>query len=255
MRMDIDHAAHLGSALVAFCGPRDVIGALGIAAALFATGLFGSFAHCAPMCGPFVVAQLTDNGGGLRRLAAGALPGYHLGRCTTYVAFGATAGGTGASLAQFMQFRWVFAAFLAAAALGFVMQALRRLAPSLAIGIAPGPSQRWGMAVARMAAPLLWQASGSGVGFHGYRLGVVLGLLPCGFLYAALVAAAATGSALAGALAMASFALGTVPGLIALGVLGGAALRRWRGLANAVATPVFLLNAVTLGGLAVRMVA
>jgi sulfite exporter TauE/SafE len=106
-----------------------------------------------------------------------------------------------------------------------------------------------------MAAPLLRQASGAGTGLQGYRLGVVLGLLPCGFLYAALVAAAATGSALAGALAMASFALGTVPGLVALGVLGGAALRRWRGLANAIATPVFLLNAFTLGGLAVRMVA
>ena len=45
----------------------------------------------------------------------------------------------------------------------------------------------------------------------GYPLGVVLGFLPCGFLYAALATTAASGSPLLGALGMLAFGLGTAP--------------------------------------------
>jgi uncharacterized protein len=81
----------------------------------------------------------------------------------------------------------------------------------------------------------------------------VLGLLPCGFLYAALLAAAASGGAIAGALAMAAFALGTIPALAVVGVAGTALLRRWRMAARSVAAGIFLLNAATLGALALRL--
>ena len=58
-------------------------------------------------------------------------------------------------------------------------------------------------------------------------LGLSLSALPCGLLYGALVAAASAGSALAGALAMAAFALGTVPALVGVGLLGRFFGRRW----------------------------
>ncbi len=55
---------------------------------------------------------------------------------------------------------------------------------------------------------------------------MLLSGLPCGLLYAAVAAAAATGSALAGAIAMAAFAAGTIPALAVVAVAGRAALRR-----------------------------
>src|ERR1700747_2444553 len=91
------HGGHIASALAALCGTSGTLGLFPVAAALFSVGLVGSFAHCAPMCGPFVLMQLAEpaRGFALRRLTASALPGYQFGRLTTYVALGAVLGGLG----------------------------------------------------------------------------------------------------------------------------------------------------------------
>jgi sulfite exporter TauE/SafE len=200
------------------------------------------------MCGPFVLMQIAgreSDGPHLRRLGGGVLPLYHLGRLTTYTGLGAAAGSLGASLLSVMPFRWVAVALLGLAALSFLLQGLGGVArwwPSLGDPWLAGP-------LARLARPLLQPSRG----FAGYRLGLVLGLLPCGFLYSALLAAAATGGALAGGLAMGAFALGTVPALAAVGLLGAAILQRWRSVAAALAAPILLVNAATLGSLALRL--
>ncbi len=49
------------------------------------------------------------------------------------------------------------------------------------------------------------------VGPYGYLLGILLGFLPCGLLYGALIVAAATARPVTAALAMLAFALGTFP--------------------------------------------
>ncbi len=49
-------------------------------------------------------------------------------------------------------------------------------------------------------------------------MGLFLGLLPCGFLYSAVVAAVARGGALEGAAALALFGLGTAPALLGISV-------------------------------------
>lgn len=235
--------------LTAICGSGHEIAAAGIVPALFATGLVGGFAHCAGMCGPFVLAQTASGAGEgpmLRRLGAGALPAYHLGRLTTYVALGALAGGLGGAALERTGLRWVLAGLLGLAAILFLLQGLKGV-------VAPG---KFGAALATryagIVAPLLRQARPDPSPFGSYRLGVALGCLPCGFLYAALAAAAATGGALAGGMAMAAFALGTVPSLAAVGVVGAFAAERWRSLARVLASPLFLVNAATLTALAVR---
>jgi uncharacterized protein len=100
----------------------------------------------------------------------------------------------------------------------------------------------WTRAIARLAR----HTSG------GYPLGVVLGFLPCGFLYAALTTTAASGSPLLGALGMLAFGLGTVPALVAVGVAGHAAGRRWQRGVAAAAPAAMLLNAALLTALALR---
>jgi uncharacterized protein len=245
---------HLDPAgLAALCGLGDPLTLPAITLGLFGAALVGGFAHCAPMCGPFVLMQVADREPGalvLQRLARGTLPFYQLGRLTTYVALGALAGGLGASVAALAPFHWAAAALLGLAALSFLLRGL-----SGALHLLPLPRRGLVEAslagvFARLAAPLLRRR---GAGAAGYPLGLVLGLLPCGFLYAALLAAAATGSVLAGALAMVAFALGTIPALAAIGVLGSALLRRWRAAAETFAAGVFLVNAATLAALALRL--
>lgn len=249
--MGLTHLDHPG--LAALCGLGDPLALPAIALGLFGVALVGGFAHCAPMCGPFVLMQVADHDGAaptVRRLARGILPFYQAGRLTTYVALGALAGGLGASFAALAPMHWAAAALLGVAAIAFLLRGLTG-----ALHLLPLPHQgmlaaSWAGTVARLAGPLLRHR---GSGTAGYALGLVLGLLPCGFLYAALLAAAATGSVLAGALAMAAFALGTVPALAAIGVAGTALLRRWRVAAETVAAGVFLVNGATLGALALRL--
>jgi len=102
----------------------------------------------------------------------------------------------------------------------------------------------WARAIARLAA----RTGG------GYSLGVVLGFLPCGFLYAALATAAASGSALLGILGMLSFGIGTVPVLAIVGIGGQSAGRRWPRAITTAAPAMMLLNAGLLTILALRAV-
>lgn len=244
--LGLSHSGHAMPALAALCGNSDPLALLGISLALFGTALVGGFAHCAPMCAPFVLLQMPDESGGaaLRRLAQGLLPGYHLGRLTTYAGLGALLGAWGDVLGLLGGTRWVLAVLLALAALGFLLQALKPVLPRSQNAVGPSLAAP----LTRLATPLLRQRGA----VASYALGVVLGFLPCGFLYAALLAAAATGSALGGAFAMAGFALGTVPALATVGLFGAATLHRLRRYAALAAPPILLLNAAALAGFALR---
>jgi sulfite exporter TauE/SafE len=89
-------------------------------------------------------------------------------------------------------------------------------------------------------------------GWRGVALGLLLSALPCGVLYGALAAAAASGSMLAGALAMAAFALGTAPALVGLAAAGRFFGRRHGRAMGAVGAGLFALNGVLLMGMATR---
>lgn len=251
------HSDALNSGVLAgLCGPG-TLGAIALAA--FVTALIGGFGHCATMCGPFVLMQVTGDdrdrsGPVLRRLGGALLPGYQAGRYTTYMALGALAGGAGGGVIQVTGLRWLMALLLAVAALAMAGQAVKGWLPARWParwrGLpAPAFAARLGPLLARLA---LKGQDGKG-GVRGYRLGLVLGLLPCGFLYAALAAAAATGGAAGGALVMGAFVTGTLPALTLVSVAGFGLASRWRLWAGRIAPPIYLINALTLGSLAVRI--
>jgi len=54
---------------------------------------------------------------------------------------------------------------------------------------------------------------------HAFFVGIVWGWLPCGLVYSMLTMSLGSGSAVNGALLMLSFGLGTLPNLVALGLL------------------------------------
>ena len=111
-----------------------------------------------------------------------------------------------------------------------------------------GSSVVW---VGRLAKPLFVDPRG----WRGYGLGLVLGFLPCGLLYGALAASAATANGFHGFFAMAAFALGTMPALVILGFLGHGVLSRMQAFTRVLAPLLLLCNAAFLLFLAWRAIA
>lgn len=235
------------AALTPFAGVPEIFS---LAVPLFLAGLFGGVSHCVGMCGPFVLTQVgarletmsATAFGGWARLRGAALAPYHLGRLTTYSALGAVAGGAGSLLLRATEMRWTLALLLL---LGATLLAVQALGWHRAVNL--GGFEE---VLARVSRPLTSDPRG----WRGYGLGVVLGFLPCGLIYGALAAAAGSGSAVTGATGMASFVLGTVPGLVALGwggALLGARRREWL---RRLARPLLLINALVLAALAVKTI-
>lgn len=229
------------STLASLCrGALDVPAGAGIAGAMFVAGLAASATHCTAMCGPLVLAQvgsLPTPACARARVLAGARIPYHLGRALTYAMLGAIAGGVG---------RWLVGWASATAPVAAILLTAAAVAMALLLILPAGFVRRdfmppWLSAAAKPLFRAGWR--------NGVMLGMVLGLLPCGLVYAALSVAAATGSAIAGALAMLAFAAGTAPALVSIGVIGRAAgLRlpaKWRSAPLAI-------NALLLGLLALR---
>jgi sulfite exporter TauE/SafE len=247
--------SHVVTMLAVLCGPAVAGAPGGIYVGLLLAGAAGSVMHCAPMCGPFVLGQVSDRLTRLpasllcerQRLGTALLVPYHLGRLMTYAALGALAGAGGAAL---MRLPWVgllAATLLALAALLFLGHALRRLVPALAL-ILPGSDRAPASWVHLMRQLTIRVDRTRPLG--GWLLGLALGFLPCGFLYAALAAAAATAGPVTGALAMLCFGLGTVPSLVAVGLAGHSAGRVFHLGVSRIAPAVLLLNATVLGVLA-----
>ncbi|MBV9824874.1 MAG: sulfite exporter TauE/SafE family protein [Alphaproteobacteria bacterium] len=233
------------SAVVGWCGAPGSIPAL-----LFFMGLVGGFAHCGPMCGPFVLAQLSHTRDAvpmLRRLSGGMLLPYHLGRLTTYCVLGAIAAGGGSVFSALTPLRFGLVLLLLGAAMFVLAQAVAQWGGQSARTSTLSVAALLGVRVARLAKPLLLQP---GVRAR-FFLGLVLGLLPCGFLYTALAAATATQIPILGAAAMGAFGLGTLPSLLLVGCGGAVVAARWRVSAQRFVAPLLLFNAAMLTTMAI----
>ena len=168
-------------------------------------GLLGGLGHCVGMCSPFVlfVSRQYVRPGDARSAIFAAQAWYTAGRIVTYAFLGAVAGALGGvvELAGTLLGFQRGAAIAAGAVL--VLWALASL-------FNRGPqSGAGGRLFARVAGALKGCVPG-----HPFGTGLFLGLLPCGLLYSALIAAAARGGASQGAAALALFGLGTAPALL-----------------------------------------
>src|SRR5690606_4853873 len=85
---------------------------------------------------------------------------------------------------------------------------------------------------------------------RSYLIGTLTGLLPCGWLWAFVIAAAGTASLLGGALVMFAFWLGTVPAMTGLLAFAGPVVSRIR--ARMPAVTAVALVALGIGTLALR---
>lgn len=238
---------------------RTVIDSQGnLIGSLFIAGLIGGGGHCVAMCGPFVLAQSVARleatpAADMRefhRISGAALVPYHLGRMTTYMILGALAAALAGGFITATGLKWLSAAFLALAAALFLGYGIRRLAIWLPGSSADGEGW-WSRHLGARVRPLFERP----VGLRGYGLGVALGFLPCGLLYGALAAAAASGTALAGGLVMGAFAAGTIPALLVVGFAGHVVGRRWQALVARATPALMVLNAALLSFMAWRAIA
>lgn len=183
----------------------------GVFVTLFLAGLLGSVTHCVGMCGPFVLTQA----GEMKRPKDAVLLSYHLGRITTYTILA----GIFYSLVNVVSFFsplkiWITAPLLLLAGLIFLVNGLPSLLKTFPwVG-------RISLPMSRSFINKVQKHVSKIPGMFGrYFLGMILGLMPCGLVVAALMVAATGGNLLASMMGMMIFGLGTMPALIGL-VLG-----------------------------------
>ena len=168
----------------------------------FITGLAGSF-HCVGMCGPIALALPVGKRSFVQATIGRLL--YNFGRILTYSVLGGAFGYFGKTL------------FTA----GFQQQLSILIGILMTVFIFPNKLIAWSpfqkmthflMATFRKVFPIK-----SSFGF--VILGLLNGLLPCGFVYMALAGASVTTTPIDGAIFMAFFGLGTAPMMFSIGFL------------------------------------
>ena len=172
----------------------------------FVFGFVGSL-HCIGMCGPIVLALPV----GKQRwtsFAFGRLL-YNFGRVLTYTLMGGAVGlvGAGILLPIFQQNLSIVAGILII--LTVVVRRLMKFSLPIPSFIS-GALQRL---QAKIAALLKEQSVAALL-----LLGILNGLLPCGFVYVAMTAAAVSAHVLSGMLFMAGFGFGTIPAMVGLSI-------------------------------------
>ncbi len=180
-------------------------------------GFFGGV-HCVGMCGG-IVGALTL---GLPAQAQGRsvavwpfLLAYNAGRLVSYTVAGALAGGAGGLLLRFALIHRAQLVLQVVAAIFMLVLGLylggwwsgltriERLGHTLWQRLEP---------IGRRFLPIASPA-------QAFAFGLIWGWLPCGLVYSVLVWSLAAGSASQGAALMLSFGIGTLPTLLAMGVL------------------------------------
>ena len=198
---------------------------------MFMLGLISSL-HCVQMCGPIVLSysvaleSLTKPPakGIFRSLLRNHLA-YNLGRVLTYSALGAFAGLAGETMSVIGRISGVTHALALVAGLSMIVIGI------VMLGVLPA----WLLAnrLLRVPASFLRRASSlikaPGISKR-FGLGLLLGFLPCGLVYASLMKAIAAGTPVSGAATMFAFGLGTTGSLVAVGTVSSTIrfrLNRW----------------------------
>lgn len=198
---------------------------------LTALGFLGSFGHCVSMCGPLAVAfSLAPSRQGveaddeknhvsrwqsfrfhlalnLGRLLSYALVGLALGTLGSMVVWSGQLAGVGSELRRAIA---LFTGFL------LIWFGLRQTCPGLLpkIPLSLTAQSRLHHSLDRM----MKHVAASDRPWMPCLLGIAWGLMPCGFLFAAQLKAAAESDPLRGALVMLFFGIGTLPTMVGIGM-------------------------------------
>jgi sulfite exporter TauE/SafE len=184
----------------------------GLLLAAWLTGLAGGSGHCLGMCGGIVgmlgVRQQPGLAGYATLLAA------HVGRVAGYALAGALSASRAGRPPEPCSASTASPCCGAAAVLVVLIGLQLLLGRPLLAALERRGAKLW-----RYVAPLVRGLLPPRTPLRALAVGALWGWLPCGLVYAQLTVAAASGSALTGALVMASFGIGTVLALSVLSTL------------------------------------
>lgn len=174
----------------------------------FVIGLLGSL-HCIGMCGPIALALPTGPLKSIKFYAGRLL--YNIGRVITYSVFGLIFGLIGKNLAIVGLQRWV------SIISGVVIIVIVLIPQSTKTGlITKLPFAKITNGIKDAFGNLFRKGSLSSMLF----IGIINGLLPCGFVYVGVAGAIAVGDVGLGVLYMALFGIGTIPIMFLTSVAG-----------------------------------
>ncbi len=197
---------------------QDFTSSYGLPISLLLAGLYGGFFHCTIMCSPFVIGQVDRQK--VNTFFSNLLIAYHLGRMTTYVFLAILVSAIINLAFVYSETKDFISAFiLMFAGFIFIVSAFPKL-----LEIFP-----WVLKI-KVGVPYKYIGNHVGRaskirGFVGrYFMGILLGFIPCGLVVSALMASATAPTVFQSAIAMAAFAIGTMPALFMVSI-GGHAFR------------------------------
>lgn len=186
-------------------------------------GFLGSFGHCVGMCGPLTVAFSLSMQGETAHSWFSQLTFHgllNLGRIVSYALVGAVLGGVGSALISGAQLAGVGSGLRQGIAIftGLLLiwfgcwQVKPDWLPRLPIlhPLQGSLHLRLSNTMSRLSSKTNW--------WTPLILGGVWGFIPCGFLYAAQIKAAATSNLWMGAATMLAFGMGTMPMMLGVGI-------------------------------------
>jgi len=180
---------------------------------IISIAFLGSFGHCIGMCGGIVMAyssiKISPQSSKLSKSSAHLL--YSLGRVSTYTILGAIFGYLGSTVTYTDTAR---GSLLMLAGVAMLIAGLSLMGKMKFLKF-DGKSFSQTALYRNTFAKIMNSKSNSSF----YLLGMLNGLLPCGFVYFFAIAAASTASPIYGALVMAIFGLSTIPAMFGLGFL------------------------------------
>jgi sulfite exporter TauE/SafE len=204
----------------------------------FLVGLMGSF-HCIGMCGPIAVALPKSNPIILSRLL------YNTGRVITYSMLGLLFGLLGSKL-QMIGLQQVISISLG---ILILLSVITPTAYKIKITNSLGLYKVIGLLKASFAKMFKMHSMTSML-----VIGVLNGLLPCGFVYIGITGAIAIGNPLESMLFMTMFGVGTIPIMLGTSIIGGVIninirerLTRLLPAFSIILAAIFILRGLNLG--------
>jgi sulfite exporter TauE/SafE len=168
------------------------------------------------MCGPFVLTQVgnrlgsikIDQATNLKKLSGMALLPYHFGRISTYCFIAFLSSILASNLKNISGFKQLAGFLLLIGVLIIFNSTIAKI--KIPFKIPRFWSTSKGLPFVQNLINSLFLHP---TGFKNYSLGLILGFIPCGLVYGAIVIALSLNSPALAAIAMFSFGIGTIPAL------------------------------------------
>ncbi|CAK6538086.1 MAG: hypothetical protein IRD7MM_06245 [Candidatus Midichloria mitochondrii] len=201
-------------------------GSLGLLMTMFVTGIVGSFTHCIGMCGPIAISQMSMRLMNLPKekmtqknkvLCAASIP-YYIGKSFSYALLAMSWFGLATVTSQSHFIKILGAILMLIAALFFMTSAFAGN---------PRIASNWNRlkimrSFSNKLVAIAQSFTHNPFGFKGWVLGLLLGLIPCGLVYASIATAVSySNNFLLAGLSLFIFGLGTIPGLFLIAYSGG----------------------------------